>query len=82
MSLLLPTKHTTVSESLLRQAEVLYASIDTHAPIAEAWVRCRDMTDGISFGRFVLMLDILFALQVIEIDEDHLYKRGFDAPTT
>lgn len=82
MSLLLPSKHTSVSDSLLRQAEVLYASIDTRTPLAEAWIRCRENTSGISFGRFVLMLDILFALQIIEISDGLLYKRGPDAATT
>lgn len=82
MSLLLPGKHTPASGSLLRQAELLYVSIDDVGPVAQAWLHCRELVLNVSFQRFVLMLDVLFALQVIEFSDSQIIKRRRDASTT
>jgi ABC-three component (ABC-3C) system Middle Component 6 len=79
MSLLLPGKQTPASESLLRQAELLYASIPGRAPVAQAWLRARELVTNVSFSRFVLMLDVLFAIGAVQINEGVLIKRSPDA---
>lgn len=75
MSLLLPGKHTPTEESLLHQAELLYAGIPGRGPVAHAWLVARGLAPNVSFGRFVLMLDVLFALEAISFESDNLIKR-------
>lgn len=79
MSLLLPGKQTTASESLLRQAELLYTRMPDRAPVGQAWLQARDLVTNVSFGRFVLMLDVLFAIGAIQVDDGILIKRSGNA---
>lgn len=79
MSLLLPDKHTSASESLLRQAELLYASMAPVSPVAQAWSQARRLVQNVSFSRFVLMLDVLFAVGAIRLEDGQVIKRGADA---
>lgn len=79
MSLLLPGKHVSASDSLLRQAEVLFTSLDDDVSVAQTWIKCRDIFQNISFARFVLMLDLLFAVQLLEYKDGQLLKRGHNA---
>ncbi len=79
MSLLLPGKHTPIEESLLHQAELLYARIPGRGPVAHAWLIARDLAPNVSFGRFVLMLDVLFAPEAISFETDALIKRNPNA---
>ena len=76
MSLLLPGKHTPTEESLLHQAELLYAHMPGRGPVAHAWLIARELAPNVSFGRFVLMLDVLFALEIISFESDALVKRN------
>lgn len=82
MSLLLPGKQTSIEESLLHQAELLYARMPGRGPVAHAWLVARDLTPNVSFGRFVLMLDVLFALEIISLESDALIKRNPNAAST
>ncbi len=79
MSILLPDKHTPVEESLLRHAFVLYNDIGASLPVARAWAVARELLPRMSFDRFVLILDVLFAIGAIELDGDLLTKRGVNA---
>jgi hypothetical protein len=75
MNLLLPSKHVQVSESALRQAESLFEALGGGASVAEAWVGCRVLNPTISFARFVILLDVLFALNLLELDNGVLIMR-------
>ncbi|WP_372436058.1 ABC-three component system middle component 6 [Williamsia soli] len=75
MSLLLPSKHVSVEHALLTQAEKLYANISDNSPVAQCWLRCRVAFPTVSFNRFVLMLDTLYALEIVELDGDNIIKR-------
>jgi hypothetical protein len=79
MSLLLPGKHTPADESLLHQAELLYVRMPRRGPVAHAWLVARELAPNVSFGRFVLMLDILFAVEAISFESDALIKRNPNA---
>lgn len=82
MSLLLPGKHTPTEESLLRHAELLYARMPGRGPVAQAWLAARELVPNLSFNRFVLMLDVLFALNAISFDTDALIKRSAHAASS
>lgn len=81
MSLLLPDKHTPAEYSLLRQSERLYAAMATGAPVAQAWVLARNLVQDLSFGRFVLMLDVLYSLQLINFENGLLTKVAYASPS-
>ena len=51
-------------------AELLYARMPGHGPVAHAWLVARELVPNASFGSFVLMLDVLFALEVISFESD------------
>lgn len=78
----LPSKHVSPPDSLLYQAAELHAALPAVCPLDHAWERCRERGQFISFDRFVLMLDVLRALGLLDLQRGVLVKRGDDAAPT
>jgi hypothetical protein len=68
--MILPTKHVRPADSLLSVGAELLASLSSDRTVTELWDEMRDTPGIVSFERFVLALDLLFALGLIE------FKRG------
>lgn len=74
MSRLLPDRHTAVKDSLVAQAARLNRALPEAASVARAWSIASELYPRQPFGRFVLMLDILAALNMIDLRGDVLMK--------
>jgi hypothetical protein len=78
MSVLLPGKHIPLESSLINQSASLYTALPPASRIPRAWAICRNTFDYVSFERFTLMLDVLYALQLIGYQDETILKRGRD----
>ena len=67
MSLLLPDKHITAKDSLVGQSAQLAAAMPEAVSVPRAWAIARDLFPQQPFSRFVLMLDVLVALHIVEL---------------
>jgi hypothetical protein len=81
MSLLLPDRHTQVRDSLVGQAARLLAELPDAVPVARAWIISRGLFPGQPFTRFVLVLDVLAALDLVQLRGSLLVRGRPDAAT-
>jgi hypothetical protein len=72
--MILPTKHIRPHDSLLGIGGQLLAQLGTGKTVTELWDEMRDVPGIASFERYVLGLDLLYALGVVELDRG-LLKR-------
>jgi hypothetical protein len=73
--MILPTKHIPHSRSLLGQAHLVLNLLRSDKPLTELWDEAREFPEIGSFHRFVLALDLLFALGVVQFDGNVLRSR-------
>ena len=71
---LLPDKHLSIGTSLLGVGATILRRLDRPSTVTGLWERCRQSEDIVTFGRFALGLDLLFAIGAIQIDNDVLVK--------
>jgi len=67
--MILPSKHITLSNSLLNIGAVLLNNIDGRYTVTLLWDRTRSLPEIKTFERFTLGLDMLFMLELIEFKE-------------
>ena len=80
MSVLLPGKHISLEGSLISQAANFYSVLPPHSQVPRAWALCKMQFEHVTFERFALMLDVLYALQLISLENDTIIKlRGANA---
>lgn len=80
-----PTKGIAPQRSLLVVGAQILQVLDQSMTISQAWTRLREWRAGngnhapVPFSWFVLSLDVLYALGVVELDHDLLRRRSADA---
>jgi hypothetical protein len=74
MSVLLPGKHVSLESSLISQAANLYSALPLQSQVPRAWALCKMQFEHVTFERFALMLDVLYALQLINLENDTIVK--------
>lgn len=75
--MLLPDKYITPAGSLLGTGLLFWEAMPSAITIGEGWFLYRTRIDSrASFFRYVLMLDVLFALKRIDSVENILTKRN------
>lgn len=72
--MILPTKHISTQRSLLGLGAVILRNLDSPSTVSRIWGRCRAHPASGAYGRFLLGLDLLFALGAIEVREGLLCK--------
>ncbi|WP_018352103.1 ABC-three component system middle component 6 [Longispora albida] len=83
--MIVPTKGIAPQRSLLAVGAQILAVMDGPLTVSQAWARLRRWRDDhghsapVPFWWFVLALDTLYALGVVEMDNDVLMKRRADA---
>lgn len=78
--MLLPDKFVTPAESLVGAGLHLWLAMPNAMTIGEAWFLFRTrIDDRASFFHFVLVLDVLFVLSLIDSDENILIRRDANA---
>ncbi|MFC8664733.1 ABC-three component system middle component 6 [Streptomyces sp. NPDC057199] len=73
-NILLPNKHVRTSESLLAHTAGILQAMRPRSSVAQAWSVCKEKYPEYSYPRFVLVMDTLMALGLIELDGDVLMK--------
>jgi len=74
--MLLPDKYSRTRRSLLWQARELHRLIPSSISVADAWTLTHSTIDPqISFLRFALMLDVLYALRMLELSDVWLVRK-------
>jgi hypothetical protein len=77
---LLPNKYIPANESLLGAALLLRAALPSAIPLGEAWFLFKESVDKhATFLRFTLVLDVLFALSMIDSNDNIILKPGPNA---
>jgi hypothetical protein len=74
MSLLLPNRHLKTSSSLAVHAARLYTQLESTSTVGTAWMSYKALYSDLPFERFVLTLDVLVALKLLEFDGSLLSK--------
>lgn len=74
MSVLLPGKHVPLESSLISQTASFYLALPPKSQVPRAWAICKMQFERVTFERFVLMLDVLYALQLIDLENDTIVK--------
>jgi hypothetical protein len=72
---ILPTKHISPEDSLLGVGSVILKNLRREQTPTRLWERVRSFPNVGNFERFVLALDLLYALDAIEV-EDGLIRRS------
>lgn len=73
--MILPGKHLPLSRSYLGVGAVLLESINDRRTVSLLWDATRGRPEIGTFGRFVLGLDLLFVLGLIDIGDDGVIVR-------
>ncbi|MFD4434004.1 ABC-three component system middle component 6 [Nocardia sp. NPDC058497] len=80
-----PTKGISPDRALLAVGAQIAMQLDRPLTVSQAWAKFREWREShshtapVSFGWFVLALDMLHALDVVHLHEDLLYKGVVDA---
>ena len=73
--MILPGKHLPLSRSYLNVGAILLESINDKRTVSLLWDAAKERPEIGTFGRFVLGLDMLFILGVIDICDDGVIVR-------
>ena len=73
--MILPGKHLPLSRSYLNVGAVLLGLVDDRRTVSLLWDAARGRPEIGTFGRFVLGLDMLFALGLIDMGDDGVVVR-------
>jgi hypothetical protein len=73
--MILPTKHISTERSLLGIGATLLERLDQPRTISGLWERARVIPEVVSFERFVLGLDLLYAIGAIELVDGLVRRR-------
>jgi len=72
--MILPNKHTTLSNSILNLGAVLLENITDKQTVTILWDKSRIQPEIRNFERFTLGLDLLFSMGLIEFNEGLIVK--------
>ena len=73
--MILPSKHLSIRDSLLGAGTVIIRELKTPKTVSRLWEKLRDDPAIGSYHRFTLILDFLFSINAIKL-EDNLVCRG------
>jgi hypothetical protein len=72
--MILPTKHLKLSNSILNAGSILIRHIDAAQTITYLWDQTRNLPEIKTFERFILALDFLYILGLIDFKDGMLKK--------
>ena len=78
--MILPGKHLPLSRSLVNVGAILLDSVDGRRTVSLLWSETKDRHEVGSFDRFVLGLDLLFILGLVDMGEDGVIVRKRGVP--
>lgn len=73
--MILPTKTCSLSNSLLGFGTVVLGSLTSPTTVTTLWEKIHSEDQQITFEKFILTLDLLYLLSVIEFDQGLLRRK-------
>jgi hypothetical protein len=73
--MILPSKTCSLSNSLLGFGTVVLESLDSPTTVNSLWEKIHDEDPQITFEKFILTLDLLYLLSVIEFEQGLLRRK-------
>ena len=73
--MILPTKTCSLSNSLLGFGTVVLESLNSPTTVTSLWEKIHNEDQQITFEKFILTLDLLYLLSVIEFDQGLLRRK-------
>ena len=73
--MILPDKNITLSNSFIGIGAVLLPELEVTQTISSLWEKMRKTRMIISFEKYILSLDLLYLLNLVEIKEGVLHKK-------
>jgi len=73
--MILPTKHISTRNSLLGVGAIIIEHLNHPRTVTSLWSDLSKLPEIATFERFVLVLDLLYIIGAIELEEGLLYKR-------
>jgi hypothetical protein len=72
--MILPTKHVSLEKSLLGAGGFLLSLVDEPSTATRLWERAKEASTIESYGRFILVLDLLYAVGSIDLVDGLIVK--------
>lgn len=72
--MILPTKHIKLSSSLIMIGATLLKKMNTEQTVTLLWEKAKDSPEIKSFEKFILGLDLLYMLNLIDFKEGLIIK--------
>ena len=73
--MILPDKHVWLYSSFLGVGATLLELLERNRTVSSLWAAAREREGIRTFDRFILALDMLYALGLVEFDQDGLLAR-------
>lgn len=73
--MILPTKHIPTSHSLIGVGAKVLAAVDRPKTLVALWDQLREQPEVGTFARLVLALDLLYAMDVIDLVDGLITRR-------
>ena len=73
--MILPTKHISTRNSLLAVGAIIIAHLSSPRTVTSLWSDVSTIPEVATFERFILVLDLLYIIGAIEMEEGLLRKR-------
>jgi hypothetical protein len=73
--MILPTKHISTRNSLLGVGATIIEYLNHPRTVTSLWSDLSKLPEVATFERFILVLDLLYLIGAIELEEGLLYKR-------
>ena len=73
--MILPDKHISIGNSLLGVGSIIIGHLNKPRTVTSLWEDLSKIPEVATFERFILVLDLLYMIGAIELDEGLLHKR-------
>jgi len=72
--MIMPTKYIPIQNSLLALGSIVLKNLKRPQSISSLWEKMRHVPEISTFERFTLILDLLFALELIDFEKGLLFR--------
>lgn len=77
--MILPTKHVSINRCLLGSGSVVLENLKKPQTVTRLWERLKEHPDIVTYDRFILALDLLYVIGVLDFREGLLRRQRRDS---
>lgn len=74
--MILPTKHVSARQSLLGNGALILRHLQQPQTVTHLWGQVKEERQVMNFNRFILALDLLHAIDAVELDDGLIVRSG------